>query len=43
MEALQCIVKRYEDEDSGGLITRPGLAWAMYSYARAALAATGEK
>jgi hypothetical protein len=37
-EALESIVSRFECEDGGGLLTRPGLAWAMYSDAKAALA-----
>ena len=37
-EALESIVRRFEREDKGGLTTRPGLAWAMYSDAQTALA-----
>ena len=36
-EALRSIVRRFEQEDKGGLATRPGLAWAMYSDAKKAL------
>lgn len=35
--ALNCIVDRYEREDKGGMATRPGLAWAMYTDAKAGL------
>ena len=37
-EVLQRIVSRFEKEDKGGLRTREGLAWAMYTDAKNALA-----
>lgn len=36
--ALECIVSRFEKEDKGGITTRSGLVWAMYSDAKSALA-----